>query len=61
MTTRQGESINTSATAQFQDGDHKKIITGKVVEDHDVYIIIECEHARYRLNKTCLEWIKYDR
>lgn len=49
------------ATAQFMDGDKRKIITGKVIEDHEVYIILECEHARYRLNKSSVEWIKYER
>lgn len=56
-------SMNESnqATVQFQDGDKRKIITGKVVEDHMAYIIIDCEHARYRLNKSSVEWIKYER
>ena len=49
------------ATAQFKDGDHRKIIKGRIIEDQDSHIIIECEHARYRLNKNSVEWIKYER
>jgi len=52
---------NNSVTAQFQDGIKKKIITGRIIEDLDSHITIECEHARYRLNKNNVEWIKYER
>ena len=52
---------NNNVTVQFQDGDKKKIITGRIINDQEGHIIIECEHARYRLNKNSVDWIKYER
>lgn len=59
MTTKQGESINTSATIQFPDGDERKIVKGTIIDDQDGFIIVQCEHAKYFLNKNMVDWIKY--
>ena len=49
------------ATLQFQDYNNKKIITGTIIKDNDECIVLDCEHSRYWLNKTMVDWIKYDR
>jgi len=47
-------------TVQFPDGAVRKIVTGDLIEDQESHIILECEHARYWLNKSSIDWIKYN-